>query len=256
MWCSAPICPQPRPPGMDPNQRPDMSWQQPALDTNGQECGCCHSAKICELRCRTPRVDCIVSEVIVERCSQSSPVMEWLVGHKQLLYVEVSPLGCDGEAQQTTTGVRLWEGKDGEKREEVWSWSNPSSQETAVHGGQLVFTELRALEFALRVLGSYMTWHLALALRVPLELVGEARFRVSELDLGSDLRVPIERDGHICGYVVLLIVKVSGMMDPWGEGNHHIVADKSEAVEALTVLKQNDWRSSSPSPARRPFPHT
>jgi len=164
------------------------------------------------------------------------------MGHQSSLYVEVQPIGSGDEVKQTTTGVRLREGKDGERREELWSWRAGSmkkcvevpegvfcagkshsrsardhrpplggpdrqvSREVAPpRSGQLIFEGLKALEFTLRVLGSYMTWHMALALHMPLEPLGEARFRVTDGDLGSDIYVPIQWEGRVCGYVMMII---------------------------------------------------
>merc|ERR1712007_158777 len=78
---------------------------------------------------------------------------------------------------------------------------------------QLVFEMLIVPEFILRVFGSYMTLDLALALRAPFELVGEAQLRVNEDDIGSEICIPLGCKGHICGYVNLTVNVESNSKD-------------------------------------------
>lgn len=186
------------------------------------------------------RVDCIVNEVLVERHGPAARVVEWLTGHQQLLYVEIQPLGSNAEAKQTATGVMLREGQEGQNREELWSWTTDiRGTEEPSHGGELVFNEISVLEFALRVVASYMTLQLALALREPLELVGEARFKVSDDDKGSDIRVPLERNGQVCGHVAMLIkTRTSRQAQPVLPP----ATSKFEAHEVVDRWNVDDWR--------------
>jgi len=217
MWCTPESCVPPLPsPRQLPEDAPSAAINEHLNAARApwalRQCSCQPFHNLCDVRRCGSLVDCIVHEVKVERHRQPAPVVEWLVGHQQQLYVEVAPLNAADEVKQTSTGVRLREGKEGEMHEELWSWgtscsSKANSEVPTKRGEQLVFSELKALEFALRVLGSYMTWHMALALHVPLELIGEARFKVNDTDIGSNLYVPIQWEGRVCGYV-MLIVKV------------------------------------------------
>lgn len=254
MWCTPSSCIPLRP------NRPSQTSQDGSDPESDEHChrdpwalrpctNCYRVSNLCELRRCTPRVDCIVHEVKVERHRQPAPVFEWLMGHEQLLYVEVRPIDSANEAKKTATCVRLREGQDGEMREELWSWKEAPSKaggKVPAPSGLLVFNELKAMEFALRVLGSYMTWHMALALHVPLEPLGEARFKVNDCDLGSNIYVPIQSQGRVCGYVMLIVKAhhVPGGSDRvlWQDME---VNDFDE--EGLGALKMQDLR---------PFPPT
>lgn len=155
---------------------------------------------------------CIVCEAVVERRFDSAPVLEWLTGVQRLLFVELQPINLSGDAltgmaKQTTTGTKLGEEKDCSKHEERWAWTKgPGVMGRGVHnGGCLVFQHLKIPEFTLRVLGSFMNWELSLAMHMPLEHLGEARFRVAMDNFGSEICVPLHRDGRVCGYVALIV---------------------------------------------------
>lgn len=160
-------------------------------------------------------ITCIVCEAVVERHLESDPIMapvlEWLTGVQRLLFVELQPINLSGDAltgmaKQTATGTKLGEGKDGSKHEERWAWTKPGTEGQGVwNGGCLAFRHLKILEFTLRVVGSFMNWELSLAMHMPLEHLGEARFRVAMENLGSEICVPLHRDGRVCGYVALIV---------------------------------------------------
>jgi len=156
-------------------------------------------------------ITCIVCEAVVERRFESAPVLEWLTGVQRLLFAELQPINLSGDvitgmARQTTTGIKLGEGQDGPKHEERWSWTKAGTEGRGVpHGGRLIFHHLKIPEFTIRIVGSFMNWELSLAMHMPLEHLGEARFRVAMDNLGSEICVPLHRDGRVCGYVSLIV---------------------------------------------------
>jgi len=156
-------------------------------------------------------VTCIVCEAVVERRFEEAPVLEWLTGVQRLLFVELQPINVAGDvltgmAKRTKTGTKLGEGQDGSKHEERWSWTKTGTEDESVpNGGRLVFQHLKIPQFTLRVVGSFMNWELSLAMHMPLEHLGEARFRVAMDNLGSEISVPLHRDGRVCGYVALVV---------------------------------------------------
>jgi len=159
-----------------------------------------------------PQVECIVQEVVVWRQAKSEPALGWLTGLARLLYVEVGVPGGSGPRRQTQTGVLLSDGSSRcSKGCEVWVFG-ASGGDGALGaargdggGERLVLPAREPAELELRVLGSHATWHLALGLRAPLDLVAEGRFAPGGGVGRAEVVVPLVRGDRACGEASLVV---------------------------------------------------
>jgi len=149
------------------------------------------------------------------RKNQGAPMMAWLTGHQELLFVEIDAANAHSHKQRTSSGVRLPnEGKvQGDVSQEVWAWGDVNDNGSASAGAlkhtndRLSFKVGAATELTLRVLGRHEDWSNT---AVPLELLGEARFQIDDdvlpAMLGGDglLSLPLLLDGRIRGMVSLM----------------------------------------------------
>lgn len=171
--------------------------------------------------CAGPSIECIVQEVVLQRhAAAAAPALHWLTGMARLLYVEVGFPDSDGPSRQTQTGVLL---RDSSSRGcEVWvfgaSAAESSGDSRSDEGGdRLVLPEREPAKLVLRVLRSHATWHLALGLHAPLDLVAEGQFGVEGHDR-SEIVVPLVHEGHACGEASLVVRRLCNARDerhPW-----------------------------------------
>merc|ERR1719461_254421 len=60
-----------------------------------------------------------------------------------------------------------------------------------------------------------MTWHLALGLHAPLELVAEGQFGIGEQDR-TEISVPLAKDGKLCGEASVVVRRRGPVRPPLG----------------------------------------
>jgi len=161
------------------------------------------------------RVQCVVQEVTIQGHCQTKPAFGWVTGCAQLLYVEVSPDGVKGAARRTETGILI---QDGSRTHDVWVFgTSPDGSEPRGRsncGAGLVFDVPTPVVLTVRVLSSYMTWHLALGMRAPLDLVAEGQLRVDDTS-GEEMIAPLLRDGCTCGEAVFSVQRRIGKERPF-----------------------------------------
>lgn len=166
---------------------------------NIKPCGGTSNPVRCALQCR-------VQKVVVSRKNQSAPVLGWLTGHEEFLYVEILAASAGSQLQRTSSGVRLT--NDGRfpncGSQEVWIWGDVDAKGKCT--GELLSLKVYAhTELSLRVLGRHQDWSNTI---VPLETAGEARFRIDEDVLPAMLgdgafSLPLLLEGRIRGMVTL-----------------------------------------------------
>jgi len=193
----------------------------------------------------TARLDCVVQEVIIRLERQAEPALSWLTGHARLLYVEVSAVGMECHAQQTETGILLQDGWGKASGEEVWVFGSaavlPEDGVRVDRGEALsLCVQKGPVDLALRVFRSYMTWHVALGLRAPLELVAEVQFGLGEQER-LELSVPLLREGRECGEASLVLrrqgeqrVQTSTHLPRWAD-------EDSRPFSEANVESQGMW---------------
>mmetsp|Transcript_69021 Transcript_69021/g.127209 ORF Transcript_69021/g.127209 Transcript_69021/m.127209 type:complete len:561 (-) Transcript_69021:16-1698(-) len=190
-WCS-PIC-----------QRTEVFGEC----TRGGENFC-----VPELGCDVPKdvpcnFECAVQKVVITRKRQHAPMLGWLTGHQELLFVALIPGGNKEKAQKTITGIQ----QDNEGSQEVWVWGDtvkaPDGQ-LKRSGAPLVFRGVSpTTEFTLLVLGSHKDWSNG---TVPLEHVAEARFCIDDevqraIMANCALSLPLLHDGRVKGLATLSV---------------------------------------------------
>mmetsp|Transcript_98912 Transcript_98912/g.190984 ORF Transcript_98912/g.190984 Transcript_98912/m.190984 type:complete len:250 (-) Transcript_98912:62-811(-) len=158
---------------------------------------------------RRTQLELYVQDVTMQRPPPVAPALGWLTGHARLLYVLVEPAGAEDLGQQTGTGILLrdMEGRSatGAEEEEVWMFgTNKKDDSPAIRGERLLLYVSPPAEIELRVLGSYMTWHSALGLRAPSEVLAEGRLGVDHCMFGSEVRVPLALDGKVVGEATIV----------------------------------------------------
>jgi len=157
------------------------------------------------------QLELYVQDVTMRRQPQAAPALGWLTGHARLLYVLVEPAGAEDLGQQTGTGILL---KDMAVRsatgveEEVWMFgTTKKADQPVIRGEKLLLYVSPPAELELRVLGSYMTWHSALGMRAPSEVLAEGRLGIDHHMLGSEVRVPLALDGEVVGETTIVAKK-------------------------------------------------
>lgn len=148
-------------------------------------------------------LQCCVQKVVVTRKRQPAPMLSWLTGHEEFLFVE---LVAGKQAMRTSSGSKLSseERQRGAGFQEVWVWGDGNGE----HKGEEV--SLKAFgqtELTLRVLGSHQDWSNA---PVPLDAVGECRFQIDEdvlpaMSAAGLLSLPLLLDGRIRGTISLKV---------------------------------------------------
>lgn len=164
-------------------------------------------------------VEYTVHKVVLHR-RRDAPMLGWLTGHRDLLYVELAASDTEKEPKRTSTGFP--EEREAEARayvtgevvrpipstEEAWVWGHPAKTKTGSfkHAGEkIVFNAQTKTQFTLRVLGSHTDWREVAA---PLSTLGEARFTVDEdvlpaVVLDGALSLPLVQDSRVRGIVSL-----------------------------------------------------
>lgn len=129
-------------------------------------------------------LECYVQKVSVQRPKrQSAPIMGWLTGHQELLFVEIGVAGSEQQGQRTSSGspqhAENGTAASGPRSNEVWVWGDPVSTEAGMQpGGELLTLVVQASrELVVRVQGGQKTWNRD---SVPPQLLGEAHFRIDE----------------------------------------------------------------------------
>lgn len=150
---------------------------------------------MCILHCR-------VQKVVVTRKRQPAPMLSWLTGHQEFLFVE---LAAGRQAVRTSSGSKL----SSEERQpsagfqETWLFSDGGEGK----GEAVALKTLGSTELTLRVLGQHQDWSNA---PVPLDAVGECRFQIDEdvlpaMQAGGLLSLPLLLDGRVRGTISLVV---------------------------------------------------
>lgn len=198
---------------------------QPCQNLDGAEI----CSAIAQRQASSASLDCLVQEVVVERCRDRAPTLGWLTGHARLLYVEVAIAGVKRSARRTQTGICFQERPLGDGNvEEVWIFGSAAmlantgigshtmcsySPQSPEQGDLLSFGIPRgqvSVGLTLKIFASHATWHLALGLRAPLEPVAEAQFNLNlrgtaKERTGGERSVFLVCKGRTCGHVSLVI---------------------------------------------------
>lgn len=155
-------------------------------------------------------VEFLVHKVVVERRLKAAPVLRWLLGHREELYVEVIPTCGVLPAKRTASGVIVsGEESSGIGRLEVWAWPasgrppdtlGSGSSDELDEGGRVSMDLPLSSELSMRVVGTHLGG--TLMGEAP-EVLGELRFRMDD-DLRSGT-LPLVSDSRICGSIVISV---------------------------------------------------
>lgn len=167
-------------------------------------------------------VECVVQKVVLHRRAQKTPVLQWLLGGKELIFVEIFPIGGESMRRRTGMGRQAEEPPATSSANETWVWE-PSAQDKLDNAAagiplnsscRLVFERaLTITEFSVAVLKQNKGWLPGSSGEVDaaaLELQGEARFQVDEdvvaqLGVQGELTLPLVLNSRVCGSISLMV---------------------------------------------------
>lgn len=154
-----------------------------------------------------------MDRVVVQRKPLTSPLLRWLSGRTEMLYVEITPSSNSEATKRTQAGERLKPSGPPQDSpggcDEVWVWNAMSQHgEVSSSENKLTFEALTSTEFVLQVVGGEEKGWFAGSEKV--EHLAEARFRADEdfvpvVGLGGSVALPLVRDSRVRGAVTLTV---------------------------------------------------
>lgn len=151
-----------------------------------------------------------VQKVVITRKRQPAPMLSWLTGHQELMYVELTAHAAAVVTRKTDSGVLLKSESHipGVAAQEVWVWGDEQLGGDGMQkrkGYPLWLKALSSTELSIKVLGRHQDWSNTV---VPVEVLGEARFRIEEDVLPAMsgdglLAMPLLQNCRIIGMVSL-----------------------------------------------------
>lgn len=197
-------------------------------------------------------LECTVQQITLHQRHKETPVLGWLTGQKEVLFVEIAPQGArtrDG-ARRTASG-EVAPSRGGDSRSEVWVWGSPMDTNTSTTkftGEKLVLQATYSMDLSLKVLRGQRGWRG----EPPAQLrdCGEARFRVDEdvvpaVILGGILSLPLVSEGRVQGVASVLAqlqAPLSGaaagapppILGPWVQQNRLVRLKVQGSTAAVT----------------------